>query len=133
MDTQPNQPNQEASEPASSTSAPIAHIVENINAPAVVAESRKRTGRPTSFTEQDDLIVVREVAAKRAHTAQHGQKQELWSQVAMSCNCNRSMSRKVSWKSARDRFEKLLEDYVKKERKDSLTSGVAGPTQTEIE
>lgn len=62
MDTQPNQPNQQASEPASITSAPIAHIVENINAPAVVAESRKRTGRPTSFTEEDDLIIVREVA-----------------------------------------------------------------------
>lgn len=33
---------------------------------------RKRSGRPSSFAEQEYLLFVREVAQKLAHTAPHG-------------------------------------------------------------
>lgn len=45
---------------------------KNIDGKPVIIETRKRSGCPESFTEQDDQIVVREVSAKRVHTENNG-------------------------------------------------------------
>lgn len=40
-------------------------------------EIRRRGGRPSTLSDQDDLIIVREIAAKRAHVTKYGKKQNM--------------------------------------------------------
>lgn len=58
--------------------------------------------------------------------AKHGMKMVCWDQVAEACNVNRAISRYVTSKSAKTRFEILFNAFTKADRKEAALSGVGG-------
>eukprot|EP00171_Calliarthron_tuberculosum_P004270 IDg4270t1 len=76
----------------------------------------QRRGRRSTFTAQDDLIVLREVMAAKAHIARNGKKMERYDDAAGRVWANRDFfaayrargdMEAVSGKKVRDRYERL--------------------------
>ena len=89
--------------------------------------------RRSQFTPEDDLIIIREVFSSRAHVAEYGKKQGLFTQAAGCASANSAFTKKVTWKSVRDRYELLQNAFDKRDAANQLTSGVGGEGLTEIE
>jgi hypothetical protein len=58
-----------------------------------------RRDRRPKFTAEEDLIIVREVSASKAHIASFGTKRELLTVAAERVNANPAMKTSVSSKS----------------------------------
>lgn len=94
------------------------------------AENSQTYSQPKS---SDELIIVREVIARRAHLARRGQVMEKWRKVTELCNLNRQFSKKMSLKTIRTKFEYSLQSWQEIDRVQSRTSGVAGPEPSELD
>jgi hypothetical protein len=83
-------------------------VMESIEADAAHGPVEEpRVGRRPKFTEEEDLILVREVAAAKAHVAGHGEKRERYETVALRVNGNPAVLVHVNAKSVQDRYVKL--------------------------
>lgn len=85
-----------------------------------------KAGRHSRFTCDEDLIIVREVAAARAHIAGFGETRRKFENVAANVNENPSMNQKVTWKSVQDRYKRLQADFDKSDKRNQMMSGVGG-------
>ena len=91
-----------SSSSASSSSPPMQYA----NSP-----QQRRHGKRHRFTKEDDLIILREVAAASAHVAGYGEFQKIFTAATEDSNCNPSLSAEVSSKSLQNRYKKLLENF----------------------
>lgn len=104
----------------------------NPSIPQMQGNNLKKKGHPSTLTAHDDLLIVREVAAQKAHLAKHGQVKEKWSSISMNCNQIDRLSRTVSEKLVRERFDRLLKAWNAKEAQ-SLRSGEGGQLPSELD
>lgn len=95
------------------------HIVTSPRTPA-----KSRTGRRMKFNLQDDLILVKEIAAVHAHIAAYGEVSAKFNQAAEKCNANPNLALQITGKSARDRYKKLQDAHDKSESKFEKMSGI---------
>lgn len=85
--------------------------------------ARKKRGK---FLSSEDLIIVREVSALRAHVAAYGTVRQTFESVAQKVYENPHMTQKVTWKSVQDRYKRLQEDFDSDDARNSGLSGIAG-------
>lgn len=84
------------------------------------------------YLPEEDLIIVREVAALRAHVAGYGNVKQSFESVAQRVNQNPHMMQKVNWKAVQDRYKRLQEDFDADDRRNSSLSGIAGGEMGEL-
>ena len=100
-------------------------------------KQKAKRGRRSKFCEKDDLLILREVAAVKAHIALNGAKMERFNKIAarLSSNKNFCATMKeqgkfklddISGKKVRDRYERLQKDFDENDSKESRMSGVGG-------
>ena len=110
-----------SSVPSSSNASPLSPPIQCPNSP-----QQRRHGKRHRFTPEDDLIILREVAAANAHVAGYGEIQKSFAVATENANCNPSLSAKVTAKSLQDRYKKLLENFRRADAADRRMSGVGG-------
>eukprot|EP00171_Calliarthron_tuberculosum_P005615 IDg5615t1 len=64
-------------------------------------------GAKGKFPSMEDLIIVREVAALRAHIASCRTMRQKLDNVAKNVNQNPNMTQKVTWKSVQGHYKRL--------------------------
>ena len=87
---------------------------------------KSKAGRQSRFSNEEDLILVREVAASSAHLAAFGETRATFGQAAAKVNENEAMKEKVTWKSVRDRYKKIQEKFDKRDNCERRISGSGG-------
>lgn len=93
-----------------------------------------KSGRHSRFTPQQDLAIVREVAAVRAHLAEYGETKKRFATVAERVGENahfRGME-SIGWKTAQDRYKRLQDQYDKSDSENQRLSGVGGGEMGEL-
>jgi uncharacterized FAD-dependent dehydrogenase len=85
-----------------------------------------RVGRRLKFTEEENLILVREVAAAKAHVAGHSEKRERHKTVALRVNGNPAVLVHINAKSVQDKYVKLQRKYELQDRKERNMTGLGG-------
>lgn len=83
-------------------------------------------GRRATFTPSDDIIIVREVSASKAHIAPFGEVLSRCAEAAHRANANPNLSAPVSSKRLQDRYKKLMDAFAKKDRQERMMSGIGG-------
>ena len=78
------------------------------------AQVRARLGHSLAFSNEKDLLLVREVAAASAHLAAVVETRAKSEQTAAGVNGNEIMKEKVTWKSVRDRYKRIQEKFDKR-------------------
>ena len=91
--------------------------------PSEPAASR---GRRPKFTAEEDLILVREVAAAHAHVAPYGDIRTRFAAAAHCANSNADFKCKVNAKSLQDRYLKLQSSFDRRDSEEHGMSGVGG-------
>ena len=87
---------------------------------------REKRGRRSKFTSEEDLVILREVAASKAHVAPYGKTMELFQVAADAANNNDVMSKKLTAKSIQDRFSRLIKDFEASDKRERSLSGIEG-------
>ena len=100
--------------------------------PTVEAVQKSRAVRRSKFSKQDDLLLLREVCAAKAHVSPNGETKERFEVVAVKPNQTRKVSFELTWKSAQDRYKRLQARLDTHYRAGQLMSG-AGGAQGELE
>jgi len=85
-----------------------------------------RRGSASNFTPAEDLILIREVAAAKAHIAGHGEKGKRFQVAADKANGNPNLRDKVPWKSVQDRYKQIDDLYSKADERKQKASGFGG-------
>jgi len=119
---------------APSTPPPVPETepsLPDVAQPAKVLQEERR-GRAAKFSPAEDLILMREVAAARAHVAGFGEKRARFTIAAGKCNENPNLREKVSWKSVQDRYKRLESTYSKADNWRKKATGLGGES-SEIE
>lgn len=107
--------------PSPPTSAPATDV-------PVAPPTRRpsRTGRRPKFTPDDDLIIVREVAAAKAHVSPNGTSKERYETAANKVNAAKKLSFAVTWKSVQDRYKRIQTRFDEMDKVEQGMSGVGG-------
>ncbi|PXF41047.1 hypothetical protein BWQ96_09242 [Gracilariopsis chorda] len=87
-------------------------------------ECRKNSSHRSKYTATEDLVIVREVAAAKAHIAPYGKTRALDEIVADRCNENPVMTCKLKWKQCQDRYDRLQESFDKGDGLTHLRFGI---------
>ena len=93
-----------------------------------------KSGRQSRFTPQQDLAIVREVAAVRAHLAEFGETKKRFAAAAERLRENVHFRDKtnVGWKTIQDRYKRLQDQYDKNDSDNQRLSGVGGGEMGEL-
>ena len=83
-----------------------------------LSEPAASRGRRPKFTAKKDLILVREVAAARAHVAPYGDIRTLFATAAHWANSNADFKCKVNAKTLQDRYLKLQSSFDRRDSED---------------
>jgi hypothetical protein len=81
-------------------------------------------GRRSRFTAEEDLIIVREVAAAKAHVAPYGDIRARFEIAAARASENERMGAELNAKSVHDRYVKLQRAFDKKDKEAQRMSGI---------
>jgi hypothetical protein len=85
-----------------------------------------RRGRRPKFTAEEDLIIVCEVSASKAHSASFGSNREHFAVAAEPANANPAMQTSVSSKGIQDRYGKLQALFDRRDAAQRKMSGIGG-------
>lgn len=94
--------------------------------PALPNARARRLGRRSRFTPDEDITILREVAAAKAHIAPQGQTKERFEIAAVKINQGGRVGEKVGWKTVQDRYKRLQCRFDEQDKKEALMSGVGG-------
>ena len=89
-------------------------------------QPNKCGGRHSKLIPIENLIIIREVAASKAHIAPYGKVRAKFEEVAENCNGNPMMPEKVNWNTFQDRYKRLQEWFDKEDNIKAKLSGVGG-------
>lgn len=78
------------------------------------------------FSAEDDLIIIKEVAATHAHLASFGTVQRKFADAAQKTNSNPNFRGCVNARSIQERFRKIMSTFKKEEARDRARSGTGG-------
>ena len=93
---------------------------------------KEKAGGTSRFTAEQDLVLVREVAASKAHVTPYGRTGSLFEQAAEKCSANSAMSAILSWKQVQDRCTRLQATFDKEDTITHLRSGIGGGQLSEM-
>lgn len=99
------------------------------------SQATAKPGRSSRFTAAQDLVIAREVAASRAHTAAFGETKKLFEVAASKISANPAFDtegKNVSWKAVQDRYKRLQKDYDHADNANQRLSGVGGGEMGEL-
>ena len=85
---------------------------------------KAKPGRRSKFSTSENLIIIQEVAASKAHIAPHGETMARFQEAAIEANANPSFAHSVNAKSIHDRFLRLVEDFETSDAQEKAMSGV---------
>ena len=93
-----------------------------------------KSGRNSRFTPQQDLAIVGEVAAVRAHLAEYGETKRRFATVAKRVCENVYVVHmgSIGWKTVQDRYKRLQDQYDKNDSENQRLSGVGGEEMGEL-
>ena len=97
-----------------------------VDAPSPSDSAATRTGRHSRFTAEEDLVLLREVSAANAHVVAFGQNGTQYRDAASNFNENPSVVQTVTWKSVRDSYKRVQEQFDKSDNANQRLSGVSG-------
>eukprot|EP00171_Calliarthron_tuberculosum_P017460 IDg17460t1 len=86
----------------------------------------KKLDRSPTFTLDDDITIVWEVSAAKAHLAPFGDVLKRFATAAERANKNQNLKNKVTTKRLQDRFKKLMDVFEKKDASERMMSGISG-------
>ena len=92
----------------------------------VVAVRKLSTRRKSKFSKQDDLLLLREVCAAKAHISPNAETKEQFEIVAVKANQTQNILFELIWKSAQHRHKCLQARFNTQDRTEELMSGVGG-------
>ena len=120
-------------EPSRATSPGAQHDSSGETNVIGVSNESAKPSRRSKFTSDEDLILIREVAACKAHSASNGKKGELFAKAAACANQNPGLKQKVTQKSIQDRYVRLQKDFDEGDKKESAMSGIGGEVGEMVE
>lgn len=85
-----------------------------------------RTGRRPKFSKGHDLIIIRDVAAARAHLALNGATKERFDIAAKRSNATTKLSCTVTWKAVQDKYKRVQQGFDERDAVDQRMSGIGG-------
>jgi len=94
--------------------------------------SQPRAGRRTAYSDEQDIAIVREVAAAEAHIAGFGETRKRFEKAAGLLGENPLFTTKISWKQVQDRYRRLQEQYNSHDNENQRLSGVGGGEMGEL-
>ena len=100
--------------------------VISVDAPSPSDSAATRTGRHSRYIAEEYLVLLREVSAANAHVAAFGENCKRYVDAASNFNANLSVVQTVTWKSVRDRYKRLQEQFDKSNNANQRLSGVPG-------
>ena len=100
--------------------------VISVDAPSPSDSVGTRTGRHSRFSAEEDLVLLREVSAANAHDAACGENGKRYGDAASNFNANLTVVQTVTWKSVRDRYKRVQEQFDKSDNANQRLSGVGG-------
>ena len=98
--------------------------VISVDAPSPSDSVATRTGRHSRVTAEEDRVHLREVSAANAHVAAFGENGKRYGDAASNFNANPTVVQTVTWKSVRDRYKRLQEQFDKSYNANQRLSGV---------
>ena len=87
---------------------------------------KSMAGRQSRFATEEDLVIVRDVAATSAHLAAFGETRGIFQEAAGKVNANATMHEKVSWKSVCDRYKRIQDQFDRRGSCERRMSGMRG-------
>lgn len=78
------------------------------------------------FRKEDDVIVTREFAAKKAHIAPNGETRERFEIADANVNGSKRLKHAVTWMCVQDRLKRLQDRFDQQEAIAAKLSGVGG-------
>jgi len=115
-----------SSDPAPEASIPLSDSSPSPTPSQAPLPSATRLGRRPKFTASDDLVLLREVSAARAHVAPNGATRERFDIAARRSNATKKLSCTVTWKAVQDRYKRLQQRYNTRDAIDQQMSGIGG-------
>ena len=100
--------------------------------PAFLPAKSSKFGRKSTFTAEEDLLIAREVAARKGHIADFGRKGATFDEVRKGLVSTGIIKQDVEAKSIQDRYNRMQREFDKKDRKHSKMSGLDGEA-TEVD
>lgn len=99
-----------------------------VNTPSTTTMSCKTSAKREVFTFKTthDEILLTEVATIEPHKFKAGTKERgnSWREISERLNKNTRLGFKTTQRSVRNRFEKLMEEFERKEKEEEKASGV---------
>ena len=84
--------------------------------PEIPGRPQPTGGRRAKFSPSEDLDIVREVAAAKAHIAPMGQTRQRFEIAASKANASRKFAAEVTWKAFQDLYKRLQSRLDRNER-----------------
>ena len=95
-------------------------------------DRKSRIARHSRFNAAEDLPIVREVSAARAHIAPYGATRDLFENAAHNCNKNDGWLVSLTWKQTQDRYTRLQAMFDREARITHARSVIAGGELSEL-
>lgn len=108
---------------------PSANIMES-NASNVIPNTK--AGRHSKFNAEQDIAIVREVAAAEAHLSSYGETRRRFNLVAEKLKDCPLFEQTPSWKQIQDRYKRLQDQYDSQDKDNLRLSGVGGGEMGEL-
>lgn len=89
-------------------------------------------GRRATYTPEQDLAIVREVAAAEVHVAGFGETRKWYENAANLLSYNPLFTNSISWKNVQDRYKRLKDSYDAHDNEHHRFSGVDGGESGEL-
>lgn len=89
-------------------------------------QSASKRGRRPTFTPEDDLIIVREVSATKAHIAPFLEVLKRFATAAERAHNNTKLTTKVTSKRLKDRYKKMMDAFALRDASERMMLGIGG-------
>lgn len=94
--------------------------------PGPSAKPGSAKGMRMRFNDNEELILLKEVVACKAHISAFGSVQKKFEQTAQAINANPHFRFEVKSRGVQDKFNKMVKDFRKEESRDRQRSGTGG-------
>lgn len=88
--------------------------------------AKKGPGRRSKLSKEEDLLLLRYVAAARTHVPPKGETRERFEIASSKANATKKLSTNIAWKPMQYRYKRLQGRYDEDETTEIRMSGLGG-------